>query len=177
MQEPEHIVEVFLQQGEVYCGDRHTRIRTVLGSCVAMTMWHPELQLGGMCHYMLPSRHQYGQNGLNGKYADEALELMLGEIRQSGARAADFQIKLFGGGNMFPNAPRTGNDHVGAKNVQIGRQLLKKHGLPIHAEHLLGSGHRNLIFNAWNGDVWMKHQPVSYSSCDNCELREQCLAA
>jgi len=37
-------LEIFLHQGEVYFGDRDTRIRTVLGSCVAITMWHPELK-------------------------------------------------------------------------------------------------------------------------------------
>ncbi len=177
MQEPEHILEVFLQQGEVYFGDRNTRIRTVLGSCVAMTMWHPELQLGGMCHYMLPMRQRPGTQALNGKFADEALELMLAEIRQAGTRAKDYQFKLFGGGNMFPCSPKTGRSHVGTKNVEIGRQLMKKHGLTVQAEHILGDGHRNLIFNVWSGDVWMKHQPVSHVNCAHCEIREQCLAA
>lgn len=177
MQEPEHILEVFLHQGEVYFGDRETRIRTVLGSCVAITMWHPELKLGGMCHYMLPTRRKHGHHGLNGKYADEALALMLAEIHQAGTHASDYQIKLFGGGNMFLRAKKSTEPNVGTRNVEFGRQLLKKHGLTIHAEHILGHGHRNLIFNIWSGDVWMKHQPLQRVSDHNSNDQDLCRAA
>ncbi len=49
-------MEVFLQPGELYFGDGRTRVRTLLGSCVAIAVWHPRLRIGGLCHYMLPSR-------------------------------------------------------------------------------------------------------------------------
>jgi chemotaxis protein CheD len=31
-------------------------IRTVLGSCVSITLWHPVKRVGGMCHFLLPTR-------------------------------------------------------------------------------------------------------------------------
>jgi len=154
------------------------------------------LLIGGMCHYMLPSRRQRDQNfhcrsrnasinfptrrarngdALDGKYADEALELMFREIQRSGTRADEYQIKLFGGGNMFPATIQTRAQHVGLKNVAAVTQLLAQHGLKVNAEHLGGIGHRNLIFDISNGHVWMKHQPPT--PCDNCEAREICLPA
>ena len=51
-----NVIEIFLQPGDFYFGDRDTRIRTLLGSCVSITMWHPRLHVGGMCHFMLPER-------------------------------------------------------------------------------------------------------------------------
>ena len=51
--------EIFLQPGEFYFGDAATRIRTLLGSCVAITLWHPARMIGGMCHYMLPNRQKH----------------------------------------------------------------------------------------------------------------------
>jgi len=54
MAEPDQLVEVVLGPGDLYFGDRRTRIRTLLGSCVAVTLWHPKAQIGGMCHYMMP---------------------------------------------------------------------------------------------------------------------------
>lgn len=181
MKKSAHTIEIFLMQGEVYFGDRETRIRTVLGSCVAITMWHPHLLIGGMCHYMLPTRQPRGQKlhgriknspigfpsrratepkELDGKYADEALELMFSEIQRSGTQAGEYQIKLFGGGNMFPATTTTQPhaQHVGLKNIEIVSQLLAHHGLKVSAEHLGGLGHRNLIFNIGNGHVWMRHQ-------------------
>ena len=56
------ILEIFLQPGEFYFGEGKTRIRTLLGSCVAITLWHPRLHIGGMSHYMLPSRPRHRKN-------------------------------------------------------------------------------------------------------------------
>lgn len=49
-------LDIFLQPGEWYFGEGNTRVRTTLGSCVAIVLWHPVRRIGGMCHYMLPSR-------------------------------------------------------------------------------------------------------------------------
>lgn len=193
-----HTIDIFLKQGEVYFGGRDTHIRTVLGSCVAITMWHPDLLIGGMCHYMLPSRHPRGQKShcrinnspidfpsrratdkdeLDGKYADEALELMFSEIQRSGTRAGEYQIKLFGGGNMFPATMKPRDQHVGVKNIEVVTHLLAHHGLKVSAEHLGGMGHRNLVFDLGTGHVWMRHQPPAQPACDKCEARDICLHA
>ena len=65
--------EIMLQPGEFFFGQDDTIIRTHLGSCVAITMWHPEQKRGGMCHYMLPSRAR-SDDPLDGRYADEAIQ-------------------------------------------------------------------------------------------------------
>lgn len=171
---PPHVMDIFLQPGEHYFGDKDTRVRTLLGSCVAVTMWHPKLLVGGMCHYMLPKRMKRSGD-LDGKYADEALELLITEARNLGTLPKEYHVKLFGGGNMFPRTQNQKISHVGKKNVDVGRELVKHHGLVLHAEHLGGDGHRNVIFDVWNGDVWMKHQIVS--ACDNCEVAALCQAA
>ena len=45
---------ISLLPGELYFGQRHL-LKTLLGSCVAITLWHPQRQLGGMCHFLLPT--------------------------------------------------------------------------------------------------------------------------
>jgi len=163
---PPHVIDLFLQPGDHYFGDSDTRIRTLLGSCVSITMWHPKLLVGGMCHYMLPKRTQCGAT-LNGKYADEALQLMINEAKLIGTVPSEYQIKLFGGGNMFPHAKKQLLTHVGLKNAEAGRALLKQHNLAINAEHLGGEGHRNLFFELWSGDVWMQHNAPASQSVNN----------
>lgn len=159
--------EIFLQPGEHYFGDRETRIRTVLGSCVSATVWHPRLTVGGMCHFMLPSRslekrQEAPHQGPDGRYADEAFDLLLKEIDAVGVSHREFQVKLFGGGNMFPDHKK-GDNHVGQKNVDTAKQLVKRHGFNCVAEHLGGIGHRNVIFDVWSGEVWLKHSKVARS--------------
>jgi hypothetical protein len=68
LHKPEFFIDIFLQPGEFYFGDHETRIRTLLGSCVAITMWHPRLRIGGMCHYLLPMhRGRSGKTELDGR--------------------------------------------------------------------------------------------------------------
>lgn len=163
-------LEIFLQPGDHYFGDRETRIRTVLGSCVSMTFWHSQLLVGGMCHYMLPSRDNERRSGggprPDGRYADEAVILLMKEIDAVGASHKEYQVKLFGGGNMFPETRKQSDGHVGQRNVETARRLVKKHGFVCVAEHLGGIGHRNVIFDVWNGDVWVRQRDIVRSEAD-----------
>ncbi len=158
---PLHPVEIFLQPGDHYFTDRDTRIHTVLGSCVSMTFWHPQLQAGGMCHYMLPERGSERRTGdwpvPDGRYADEAIALLLKKMDAVGASHKEYQVKLFGGGNMFPESGKDQMSQIGILNVQAARQLAKQHGFTCVAEHLGDIGYRNVIFEVWSGDVWVRH--------------------
>jgi chemotaxis protein CheD len=153
-------VEVYLLPGDFHFGGNNTRISTVLGSCVSIAAWHPLLRIGGMSHSMLPNRGRKGSSGLDGHYADEAIELFLREIGKRNTRPVEYQVKLFGGGNMFrqPLAERAFN--VAGSNVEAARILLKAGGFNIHAEHVGGSGHRSIIFDLCDGDVRVKHEKI-----------------
>ncbi|MBA1275335.1 chemotaxis protein CheD [Stutzerimonas azotifigens] len=165
MPKPSGVIEIFLQPGELYFGDRSTRIRTLLGSCVSLVLWHPEKELGGMSHFMLPTRRQECSKGLDGRYGDEAIALLLEEIKRSKTRPQDYSLRLFGGGNMFPSLGRDSDRHIGERNIQAARSLIRDHGLQCHGEDVGGTGHRNLIFDIWSGRVAIKRsQPASGSS-------------
>jgi chemotaxis protein CheD len=160
MNKPIAGTEVLLQPGEFYFGGAATRIRTLLGSCVAITMWHPARKIGGMCHYMLPSRQKPGSQ-LDGKYADEALPLFLLEAALHHTRPEEYQVKLFGGGTMFPGHSEKTN--IAQSNVHAARRLVTQHRLQLSAEDLGRNGHRNVIFDISSGNVWVRHQALSES--------------
>lgn len=155
---PGTIHEVYLRPGELHFADERTRIRTLLGSCVAFTLWHERLRLGGMCHYMLPSRPVERIGGLDGRYGDEALELLLAEARRAGAAPTECQVKVFGGGNMTGES--AARPDVARRNVEAARVLARRHGLTIRTEHLGGSGHRHVVLDVMSGDVWLRHEPL-----------------
>jgi len=158
----EPAIEIFLQPGEIFFGDKDTRIRTILGSCVAITVWHPRRKIGGMCHYMLPARRRGKKIGvLDGKYADEALLLLLKEILRAATNPYEYEVKLFGGGNMFTATSRAQQElNVADRNVEAGRALLQQHGFTALVEHLGGHGHRQIIFEVGSGDVWVRQHAL-----------------
>ena len=160
MDTPADIMDVFLQPGDFYFGQEKTRIRTLLGSCVAITLWHPRLHIGGMCHYMLPRRPRKNvgePEALDGRYAEDAMKMFLGEILRSRTRAAEYQVKLFGGGRMFATSVKPGRHaSISETNVDFGRAAIAQCGFRCEAEDLGGDGHRNVILDLWSGDVWVR---------------------
>ena len=153
-------VEIYLLPGDFHFGDKNTRIRTVLGSCVSIAVWHPLLHIGGMSHSMLPNRGKPGNHNLNGMYCDEAIELLLREIGKRNTRPDEYQVKLFGGGNMFRQSIPERAFNVAGRNIEAARALLEAGGFNIHAEHVGGSGHRSLIFDLRDGNVSVKHEKI-----------------
>ncbi len=161
MRAPDDILEIFLQPGEFYFGEGKTRIRTLLGSCVAITLWHPRLHLGGMSHYVLPNRqHRKKHDPLDGRYADEVMEMFMRELRRSHTKPGEYEVKIFGGGRMFQHERKDGKPSnrisVSERNVLVGRELVTRYGFRFTAEDLGGHGHRNVMLDLWSGDVWVK---------------------
>lgn len=165
-------IDIFLQPGEYFVADADYQIRTMLGSCVSITLWHPATRQGAMSHFLLPTRGaSKPKQTLDARYGDEALNLMLIELQRLGIPTAQCQGKIFGGGNMFPESLRAGALNVGQRNGEAALTLLREHGIPVMSESLFGIGHRQIIFDVSNGDVW-SHQvmPIGTESGDKGDL-------
>lgn len=152
------LIGIFLKPGDWYVANADYQIRTILGSCVSITLWHPAMRIGGMSHFLLPSRGGEAKHQLlDGRYGDEALQLMLNNLKQYGISPSECQGKIFGGGDMFPDQTREGTINVGQRNGEIARTLLLKNNISVLSECLFGIGHRQVIFDLSRGDVW-SHQ-------------------
>jgi chemotaxis protein CheD len=166
------INEIFLKTGDFHFGGGRVRLRTLLGSCVAVTLWHPRAQLGGMCHYLLPHRGSASavQHYRGGLYADEVIAMLVAEAIGVGTRPSDYVVKLFGGGNMF-NQPLERRDCepetcepqdrgrcrvVPCRNILAAGELLAAAGFTIAGADTGGNRSRQLIMDLWSGDVWLR---------------------
>jgi chemotaxis protein CheD len=151
--------DVFLLPGEYFVGGAQHRVRTLLGSCVSMTLWDPVRRIGAMSHFLLTGRRGTGR--LDARYAEDALALMLAELAALGVAPGELQAKVFGGGNMFPSLVgrdgKLGKDgDVGRRNGAVACALLAAHGIPVLSQSLYGIGHRRIQFDISNGDVWSR---------------------
>ncbi len=168
MKQDEPVVDVFLQPGDFYFGGRDVRIRTLLGSCISIVMWHPRLLIGGMCHYMLASRGKNFSN-LDGRYGDEAILKFFIEAIRNNSNPNDYIVKIFGGGKMLtrskvhvPCADKHCDEvidtcrNVSCKNVVKGVSLLEDYGFSISSKDLGGTVSRTIIFDISSGDVWVR---------------------
>jgi len=149
-------IDVVLQPGEFFVGDQRYVIRTLLGSCVSITLWHPVYRIGAMSHFLLPARSGLPASQPDGRYGDEALTLMLHELAQRNVLPSECRAKIFGGGKMFPGQIHAGQEGIGRKNGEAARDMLRARGIGIVSENLFGIGHRQIIFNVQTGDVWAR---------------------
>lgn len=175
---PDNVVEIFLQPGDFYFGDQYTRIRTLLGSCVSITMWHPLKLIGGMCHFMLPYRPGKPNTQLDGRYADEAVLMFFREAVRYNTHPAEYVIKVFGGGRMFPtiqsiNPCENGRScsevidscqNISCRNSARSIALLQHAGLSIDSHDLGGTVSRYIVFDIWDGNVWMRKNIIQKSA-------------
>ena len=165
---PSEMHEVFLNPGEFHFGESNTRISTLLGSCVSITLWHPRKRIGGMCHYMLTERKRPPNAALDGRFGSEAFDLFLQHVAAAGTRPSEYQAKLFGGANML-TGPTGKQMDIGPRNVALGRQLLAANHIALMVEHVGGSGRRKLHFDVWSGDVWL-----AFPQGVDAEIRNAC---
>lgn len=151
--------EIFLHPGEFAFAGHGTHIHTLLGSCVSITLWHPHLRIGGMCHFTLPARprHHRPTGEPDGRYANEALELFRRAVLNRRTRLTEYQAKIFGGGNMMRDRGQPLHDSVGAKNADAAMQLLMQEGIEVLVAHIGEFGHRRIAFDVGTGDVWVRH--------------------
>ena len=147
------VIDIFLQPGDYFVGDASFRVRTLLGSCVSITLWHQRSAIGAMSHFLLPGRSSTGEP--DARYAEDALALMLADLRGYGVRGSECEAKIFGGGDMFPGQKRDGMS-IGQQNGKAARVLLEAHTIRVVSQSLYGAGHRQVMFEIANGDVWSR---------------------
>ncbi len=143
--------------GEHFAGDQRHRIRTLLGSCVSIILWHPALRIGAMSHFVLAGQSLRKGQPLNGRYGEDALALMIEDLEALGVTPTECQAKVFGGGAMFDATSAAKLPDVGRKNGEAARRMLLARRIPIVSESLFDAGHRNIAFNVKTGEVWMRH--------------------
>lgn len=155
---PLKVTNVHLQPGEIWFGGGDVCVHTLLGSCVAITLWHPQRRVGGMCHYLLADSLGTGRPKQPGYYGGDALAFFLRKLRLHGARPSEMEAKVFGGGAMFGEHPAAeGRFNVSFNNVAWGIEMLRREGFDVKAEDTGGRSYRVLHFEVWSGDVWVRH--------------------
>ncbi|MES2296024.1 MAG: chemotaxis protein CheD [Pseudomonadota bacterium] len=161
MQKAALITDIFLDPGAYFVGEGLFRIRTLLGSCVSITLWHPARRIGAMSHFLLARRGgapaaRHAEGGPDARYGEDALGLMIDEIAAAGVAPTECQAKIFGGGNMFPDFGRRAHALVGTQNGVAAKEWLREHRIAVVSENLYGTGHRQVIFEVETGDVWVR---------------------
>jgi chemotaxis protein CheD len=123
-------------------------LRTLLGSCVGLTLHDRRTGVGGLAHIVLPDSR--GDCATPGKFADTALPELLRLIAELGGRSEKLIAKVAGAANMF--SATTGN-LVGEQNLLAVEELLAARRIPVVGRHCGGTQGRRMAFYVETGEV------------------------
>jgi len=146
-----HVIE----PGGFYFGKDEEDIYTLLGSCVAVTLWHPSLHIAGMCHVVLPGSGKI--NAPDTRFARCAIKKFLHEIKRVNTRSLDYEVGIYGGGNMFPLLSKDTKKLIGVKNFLEIEKLLFDAGFIIKFKDVGGEVARKLTLNRITGNISLEH--------------------
>ena len=138
-------------------------ISTILGSCVAVTMYSPLRGVGAICHAMLPDN---GDRDDDLRYVDTALLHIYRKMVEYGA-GKELVVKLFGGAQVLDAGEGTSSRRtVGEQNVARAGEILASLGLKVAANDTGGLRGRKLFFCTRNGDVFLRRMGRNKSTGD-----------
>ncbi|MDH5360266.1 MAG: chemotaxis protein CheD [Gammaproteobacteria bacterium] len=149
---------LYLMPGEIYFGKDKPGVKTLLGSCVAVTLWHPIMLIGGMCHITLPGTNP---NDTNPKYAYGAINTFLKAIKQHRAHANEFIVQIYGGGKMTSVDDPPSMRDIGNKNVLKTIELIAHTKFRLHHMDVLDTKYRHVELSLTTGRVVCKATDVS----------------
>ncbi|MDD2365271.1 MAG: chemotaxis protein CheD [Desulfuromonadaceae bacterium] len=148
-----HTHSVYLKPGEVVVSRKPLLVSTVLGSCVAVTMFSSSKSFAAICHAMLPEN--FGSES-DFRYVDTAIRHINDKIRQNGV-GNDLVVKLFGGAQVLNVAEKKSQKKtIGDQNVTAAEKILSELGFNISARDTGGLQGRKLFFCTRSGDVYMR---------------------
>lgn len=146
---------VILMPGQMSFSTANATLRTLLGSCVSITIWHPGRHIGGMCHYLLPNRQRRAGEALDGRYGDEAMQAMVDKLLRAGTKPGEYVAHLYGGADTMPE----GNGlkfNVGERNIEFGWQLIDQYGFQLDGVDVGEDMPRTVSINLGTGQVDMR---------------------
>lgn len=154
-----HVRErVFLLPGQWYFGRQSAVIKTLLGSCVAITLWHPTRRMGGMCHFLLPARARGAAHAFDGRFGEEAVHLLLREIDKTGTVPSEYEAQLYGGADTMPDQARI-KFNIGERNVEKAWELIDRNGFLLQAVDVGGNDPRSISLDLYCGSVVLRRGP------------------
>ena len=158
--------KVYLKPGELYIGEKPTKVITVLGSCVSVTLFSRRLRIGAICHGALPHCRKVNkcpelcEDAF--KYVDCSVRYMIERMRGFGCADKEIEVKLFGGADTLSSKKE---NTIGSMNVKMALEIISHEHLRVTAADVGDSFGRKIIFLTHTGDVFLKRLKDANVQC------------
>ncbi|SHJ98010.1 chemotaxis protein CheD [Tangfeifania diversioriginum] len=137
--------------GEIKISDGTTDLKSSpLGSCVVVVLFDEEVSAGGMAHIMLPGKAPVKENVVPGKYAANAIEKLIQDLKAEGLAEEKLKAVVVGGGNVLKRE----NETIGTDNLFSVYQLLELYKIKLEASSVKGTERKSVRYNTEKGIIY-----------------------
>jgi len=128
-----------------------------LGSCIGVSIWDPEVRVGGMLHYMLPDSSLSPAKAETNPamFADTGIPNLFRTAFKLGAVKKRMIVKIAGGSQLLDDK---GTFNIGKRNYIMLRKIFWKNGVLIDAEDVGGSVSRTMRLDVRSGLVTLRNR-------------------
>lgn len=160
-----------IKPGELYVNDSPCRIKTLLGSCVSVTVHNSHKQFGGMNHFMLPEALPSRQKGPRDfRFGDLSVRHMIDRMLTYDPNPDHLDVKIFGGGRVVSALSHA---NIGKNNVQAAIEVLEEYDLTPSEKHVEGDNGLKLDFNTQSNEVQVERIRRTDDEYDVASEREE----
>lgn len=150
----------YLKPGELFVGEESTLVETLLGSCVAVSLFSPRYRLGAVCHSLLPSCRRENPCRTDcrdtPRFVDCSIRRMLEWFLERGIKQREIVVKLFGGSDLLAGPEGSGSKGIGRQNIDRAIAVIAEEGLLLSTSDVGGGRGRKILFKTYTGEVFLK---------------------
>lgn len=128
-----------------------------LGSCLGVSIWDPEVRVGGMLHFMLPQASVSPEKARANPamFGDTGIPALFRAAYELGAVKQRMIVKVAGGSSLLDD---NGTFNIGKRNYVLLRKIFWKNGVLIDAEDVGGSLSRTMRLSVATGRVTIRNR-------------------
>ena len=126
-----------------------------LGSCIGLSIWDPQVRVGGLLHYMLPDSALSAEKAKANPdmFANTGIPKLFRNAFRLGAVKKRLIVKIAGGSQLLDD---NGTFNIGKRNYIMLRKIFWKNGVLVDAEDVGGSISRTMRLVLDTGRVTIK---------------------
>ena len=143
-----------IKPGELHVSNSPCRIRTLLGSCVSVTVHNEQGEYGGMNHFMLPEVLPNRQKGPRDfRFGDLSIRHLIEKMLTYDPDPNHLDVNIYGGGRVVS---ALSDAEIGTNNVKIAKEILDEFGLCPSETVVEGNRGLKLDFNTKTNEVHLE---------------------
>ncbi len=116
-------------------------ISTVVGSCVAVSVFDRKQKVGGMNHFQFPYMDDLQQ--ATARYGNVSVSFLINMMLAVGSKPSHLEAQIIGGAFQPDISP----ENIGQDNIKVAKKILAGKKVRVVSEDVGGKKGRKIIFN------------------------------